>query len=47
MKPVKHFMDCWDYSTEELLALADLIRRLKKDAYEGTVPSCFRGNRLP
>ena len=30
MKPVKNFMDCWDYSTEELLALADLIRRLKE-----------------
>ena len=46
MKPVKNFMDCWDYSTEELLALADLIRRLKKDAYEGTVPKLLKGQSL-
>ena len=46
MKPVKHFMDCWDYSTEELLALADLIRRLKKDAYEGTVPKLLQGQSI-
>lgn len=46
MKPVKNFMDCWDYSNEELLALADLIRRLKKDAYEGTVPKLLKGQSL-
>jgi len=36
-------MDCWDYSTEELLSLADLIRHLKRDSKEGTVPKLLQG----
>lgn len=46
MSDIKHFMDCWDYSNEELLALVDLIRRLKKDSYEGTVPKLLHGQSL-
>ena len=30
MDGVKKFMDCWDYSEEELLELVDLILLLKK-----------------
>ncbi len=29
MKGVKKFMDCWDYSNEELLEMVDLIIRLR------------------
>lgn len=40
------FMDCQDYSREELLAMADLIRRLKKSAYEKKVPKLLHGQSL-
>lgn len=40
---VKHFMDCWDCSTDELMSLANLIMNLKKDAYAGTVPKLLEG----
>lgn len=46
MKQVKKFMDCWDCSAEELLAMADLIRQLKKDAGEGAMPKLLEGQSL-
>ena len=33
MKTNKDFMDCWDYSTEELLDMVDLIIYLKAVSY--------------
>ena len=42
MNKVKHFMDCWDYSNEELLSLADLIVQLKKDAKKGRCPKLLK-----
>lgn len=38
LKPSKNFMDCWDYSTDELLAMVDLIRSLKDLSREHRVP---------
>lgn len=46
MNKVKHFMDCWDYSTDELLSMVDLTRQLKRAAYEGTVPRLLAGQSL-
>lgn len=46
MKNFKHFMDCWDYSTDELLAMAELIVQLKKDAKAGKCPKLLKEQSL-
>lgn len=46
MKNFKHFMDCWDYSNEELLAMAELIIQLKKDTKTGKCPKLLKGQTL-
>lgn len=39
---MKNFMDCWEYSTDELLQLVDLIIYLKKCAKNGYVPKLLK-----
>ena len=46
MAEIKHFMDCWDYSTEELLSMVDLIRQLKADKKSGKCPKLLEGQSL-
>lgn len=46
MDKVKHFIDCWDYSAEELLAMAELIIQLKKDAKKGCCPKLLENQSL-
>lgn len=46
MKKHKNFMDCWDYSTEELLEMVDLILYLKSCAKKGFVPKLLQGQSL-
>lgn len=46
MKTNKDFMDCWDYSTEELLDMVDLIIYLKDCARKGFVPKLLNGQAL-
>ncbi|WP_281654867.1 ornithine carbamoyltransferase [Eggerthella sinensis] len=42
----KNFMDCWDYSTDELLDLVDLIKQLKAAAKERRVPKLLADQSL-
>ena len=42
----KNFMDCWDYSTDELLDLVDLVRQLKAAARERRVPKLLADQSL-
>lgn len=42
----KNFMDCWDYSTDELLDLVDLVKQLKAAAKERRVPKLLPISRL-
>lgn len=42
----KHFMDCWDYSTEELLDMVKLIRMLKEAAKKRCVPKILQDQSL-
>ncbi|MCI8712161.1 MAG: putrescine carbamoyltransferase [Ruminococcus sp.] len=46
MGNVKHFMDCWDYSNEELMDMAELIMQLKKDAKAGRCPKLLKDRSL-
>lgn len=46
MRAFKNFMDCWDYSTDELLAMVDLIRDLKQLSYERKVPKLIEDQSL-
>lgn len=46
MKKFKNFMDCWDYSTAELTAMAELTMLLKKDAKAGKCPKLLAGETL-
>lgn len=43
MDGVKKFMDCWDYSNEELLDLVDLIIKLKEAKKNNCVPQLLEG----
>ena len=43
MEGIKKFMDCWDYSTEELMDMVDLIIKLKKAKKNGCVPKLLEG----
>ena len=45
-KDFKHFIDCWDYSVEELLDMANLIIELKRMAKEGKCPKLLEGDSL-
>ena len=40
---IKHFLDCWDFSTDELLDMVDLIIQLKKGAKKGNFPKVLSG----
>lgn len=46
MRNFKHFMDCWDYSTDELRALVQLIIQLKEAAKRGRCPKLLDGQSL-
>lgn len=46
MKKVKHFMDCWDYSNDEIMEMAELIMMLKKDAKAGHCPKLLKDQSL-
>lgn len=46
MKNFKNFMDCWDYSTDELLDMASLIIELKKITKKGRCPKLLEGQSL-
>lgn len=46
MLPSKNFMDCWDYSTDELLDLVNLIRELKPLAKRFECPQLIREQSL-
>lgn len=43
---IKNFMDCWDYSTEELMKMVDLIIYLKACAKKGYIPKLLKGQAL-
>lgn len=45
-KNFKHFIDCWDFSTEELLDMANLIIELKKMTKAGKCPKLLEGASL-
>lgn len=46
MRKTKNFMDCWDYSTDELLDLVDLIKKLKVAARDRQVPKLLADQSL-
>lgn len=46
LKPSKNYLDCWDYSTDELLAMVDLMRDLKRLSYERKVPKLIADQSL-
>lgn len=46
MRDSKHYMDIWDYSTEEILDMVELIRELKKLAAEFKVPKLLKDQTL-
>lgn len=46
MRDSKHYMDIWDYSTDEILDMVELIRELKKLAAKFRVPKLLRDQSL-
>ncbi|MBZ9689837.1 hypothetical protein G9F72_026565 [Clostridium estertheticum] len=43
---IKNYLDCWDYSTEELLEMVSLIRQLKQNAKDYCVPKILKDQSL-